>query len=56
MRVVPNGEGAELLFTVFQRPGRSDAQFYEDASLVHRDLHTLKQILEGTPGVEGSDR
>ena len=56
MRVVPNGSGSEVLFTVYQRPGMSDAQFYEDASLVHRDLHTLKQILEGTGAVEGGER
>jgi hypothetical protein len=46
MRVVPNGDGAEVLFTVFQRPGMSDGQFYEDASQVQRDLETLKRILE----------
>jgi hypothetical protein len=47
MRVVPNGTGSEVLFTVFQRPGMSDAQFYEDAALVQRDLETLKRVLEG---------
>jgi hypothetical protein len=57
MRVIPNGSGSELLLTLFQRPGVSDAQFYEDASLVYRDLQALKQILEGTPaGAERSER
>ena len=46
MRVVRNGAGSEVLFTLFQRPGTSDAQFYEDAVLVQRDLETLKRVLE----------
>ena len=56
MRVIPNGAGTEVLFTVFQRAGMSDARFYEDASLVHRDLHTLKQVLEGDGAAEASER
>lgn len=47
MRVVANDEGSEVLFTLFQRPGRSDVQFYEDAVLVQRDLESLKRVLEG---------
>jgi hypothetical protein len=49
MRVVRNGSGSEVLFTLFQRPGTSDAQFYEDAVLVQRDLESLKRVLEGGP-------
>jgi hypothetical protein len=56
MRVVPNGTGTEVLFTVFQRAGMSDAQFYEDASQVHRDLHALKRMLEGPESAEGNER
>ena len=48
MRVIRNGEGSEVLFTVFQRPGVSDAQFYEDAGMVQRDLQNLKRVLEGS--------
>lgn len=47
MRVVPNGEGSELLFTLFQRPGMSDQQFEQDAVEVRRDLETLRRLLEG---------
>jgi hypothetical protein len=47
MRVVPNGSGSEVLFTLFQRPGTSDVRFYEDAGLVQRDLESLKGVLEG---------
>jgi carbon monoxide dehydrogenase subunit G len=46
MRVVPNGSGSEVIFTVFQRPGMSAEQFTEDTGLVERDLRTLKTILE----------
>ena len=46
MRVIQNGSGSEVLFTIFQRAGTSDAQFYEDAVLVQRDLETLKRVLE----------
>ena len=46
MRVVPNGEGSELTFTLFQQPGMSQQQFEEDAQAVAHDLHTLKTLLE----------
>ena len=46
MRVLPNGSGSELLFTLFQLPGMSDGKFAEDAGLVTRDLETLKAMLE----------
>jgi len=47
MRVLPNGNGSELLFTLFQLPGMSDAKFAEDAAMVERDLARLKQLVEG---------
>ena len=46
MRVFPNGEGAEVLLTVFRQPGRSDEQFGEDTQWVRRDLEALKELLE----------
>ena len=46
MRVFPNGEGAEVLLTVFRRPGMSEEQFAEDAQWVRRDLEALKALLE----------
>ena len=48
MRVVPNGEGSEFSFTLFQQPGMSQQQFDEDAQAVVRDLRILKTILEST--------
>lgn len=47
MRVVPNGEGSEVLFTLFQLSDVSDLQFVEDVAMVERDLRTLKEVLEG---------
>lgn len=46
MRVIPNGEGSEVMFTLFQSAGMSDAQFEADASLVLDDLNRLKSMAE----------
>lgn len=46
MRVLPNGGGSTLMFTLFQLPGMSDADFARDAQLVEQDLQRLKQLLE----------
>ena len=46
MRVVPNGSGSEVIFTLFKMPGMSDQQFAEDAGMVERDLKALKSVLE----------
>jgi uncharacterized protein YndB with AHSA1/START domain len=46
IRVIPNGKGSEVVFTLFRRPGVSADQFAEDASAVEKDLNTLKRLLE----------
>ena len=46
MRLIVNGSGCELLFTLFREPGMSDAQFASDAGFVQRDLNGLKRLLE----------
>lgn len=46
MRVVANGEGSEVTFTLFQLPGMSDEQFSKDAGMVEADLRSLKGVLE----------
>src|SRR5262245_15452675 len=46
MRVFPNGEGAEVLITVFRQGGVSDEKFTEDTQWVRRDLEALKELLE----------
>ncbi len=45
MRVVPNGSGSELIFTLFRQPDMIDQKFKEDAEWVLRDLKKLKDIL-----------
>ena len=46
MRLIANGKGSELLFTLFREPNISDAQFSSDAGFVQRDLDGLKHLLE----------
>jgi len=46
MRVVPNGAGSEVLFTLIQFPGISDAQFQQDMDTVRADLNKLRTLLE----------
>ncbi|ODR91210.1 polyketide cyclase [Sinorhizobium alkalisoli] len=46
LRVVPNGDGAEVMFTLLRQPGMSEAQFADDAAWVEKDLARLKSILE----------
>ena len=54
MRVVPNGEGSEFIFTLFRRPDMSDNQFAEDRRAVEADLRTLKELLERPGGGAGA--
>ncbi|WP_320199922.1 SRPBCC family protein [Agrobacterium sp. rho-13.3] len=46
LRVTPNGDGAEIAFTVLKLPGMTDEDFERDAGLVLGDLKTLKKLLE----------
>ncbi len=46
MRVVPNGDGSEVLFTLFHMPGMTDEAFAADATMVEQDLQTLKKLME----------
>ncbi len=47
MRVIPNGEGCEILFTVLQQPDMSDQQFQADLETIRADLGRLRSVLEG---------
>lgn len=49
LRVVPNGDGAEVMFTLLRRPDMDDAAFESDARSVEADLAQLRDLLEG-PG------
>jgi hypothetical protein len=46
MRVVPNGRGSTVIFTLLRLPAVSARQFQEDSHQVERDLHRLKRLLE----------
>jgi len=46
MRVVPNGGGSELTFTLYRLEGVTDDQFRTDAAMVEQDLRRLKRLLE----------
>ncbi len=46
IRVVPNGSGSTVIFTLMRQRGVSLQQFEEDAKAVERDLSTLKALLE----------
>lgn len=46
MRVVPNKDGSEFIFTLFWLPERTEKEFNEDAKAVTKDLQKLKEILE----------
>lgn len=46
MRVIPNGTGSEVLFTLLQLHGVTDEQFATDIQTVLADLLQLKKVLE----------
>jgi hypothetical protein len=46
LRVMANGSGSEVVFTLFQRD-MSDDEMARDAGMVARDLAALKALLEG---------
>ena len=46
MRLIANGSGCELLFTLFREPGISDERYNGDAKFVQSDLDRLKVLLE----------
>jgi hypothetical protein len=46
MRVIANGRGSEVFFTLVRRPEVTDEQFAKDAAWVEKDLRILKGLLE----------
>ena len=46
LRVIANGTGCEVTFTLFRLPGMSDEEFAADAETIRRDLASLKGLLE----------
>ena len=46
MRVIANGEGSEVFFTLIRQPEMSGEKFAQDAQWVEKDLGILKGFLE----------
>lgn len=46
LRVIPDGEGCEVVFTLRQRAGMTDEEFQLDANAVAQDLTTLRSLLD----------
>jgi len=46
LRIVANGTGSEVTFTLFRLPSMNDEAYAADAAAVARDLATLKSLLE----------
>ena len=46
MRVVPNGRGSEVLFTLFRLPAMTEQRWQTDLSMVSADLERLRVVLE----------
>ena len=46
MRVIPNGDGCDVVFTVRRRPGMSDADLAADVDAVTADLAALRTRME----------
>lgn len=45
LRVTPNGDGAEVSFTLLKLEGMSDADFERDGEMVRADLEALKALV-----------
>ncbi len=52
LRVVANGDGAEVMLTLYRQPGMSEDDYSSDIKLVSRDLKTLKALIEKQGGIE----
>ena len=48
LRVLRDGDGSEVVFTLRHRPGMSEDDVERDATAVAKDLATLKALVEGS--------
>ena len=46
LRIVQNGDGAEVMLTLFRQPGMTEETFSADAKWIMRDLRALKALAE----------
>jgi hypothetical protein len=49
MRVLPDGDECEVVFTLRRRPSMTDDDLERDAAAVTQDLRTLQRVLESGP-------
>jgi hypothetical protein len=47
LRVLPDGEGCRVVFTLERRDGMSDEELADDAAAVRADLERLRAVLAG---------
>lgn len=47
LRIIQNGDGADVQLTLFRLAGMSEAKFAKDAEWVRRDLLALKALVTG---------
>jgi hypothetical protein len=48
MRVIPNADGCDVVFTVRRRGGTSAAEFAADRDAVGADLRTLRDLMQAS--------
>jgi len=46
LRVIANGEGAEVMLTLFRQPDMDDERFAADARWINKDLGQLRALIE----------
>jgi uncharacterized membrane protein len=46
LRVLKNGKGSEVVFTLYRRPGVSEQEFEADSKAVTKDLEKLKSFFK----------
>lgn len=46
LRIVPNGDGAEVMFTLLRQAYMDDVAFEQDAAHVARDIDALARLME----------
>ncbi|KFG89042.1 Polyketide cyclase [Sphingobium herbicidovorans NBRC 16415] len=44
LRVIQNGEGSEVMLTLFRQPGMDDEMFARGTKWINRDLRALKEF------------
>jgi hypothetical protein len=46
LRIIANGDGSEVMLTLFRQPGMSAEKFAEDEAWIRKDLASLKALAE----------